>query len=246
MKQSYSQKHPYWSVILIGLLCTFLTALGSAVPQIIGLEPYVQRAVTTAFLLVSIILGIIIMKKSGRSFAEYGFRKTEKASIRKVWWYIPLILIEIIPIAVAGLEDGITALQYIIMLLFTVAVGFNEEIYFRGLAFQVISVKGRKNAIIWTSMVFGILHLFNALSGKNTLDLILQMLFAFLVGFVLAEVVSITKSLWALIIWHAAHDYISGITGDSLDKTALIILAVQVGVLLIYAICIWKASRHDE
>ncbi len=42
MKKSYAQEHPYTSVILLGLLCTFMTALGTAIPQIIGLDTNVQ------------------------------------------------------------------------------------------------------------------------------------------------------------------------------------------------------------
>ncbi len=236
MNQTYTQKHSYLFVVLIGLLCTFMTAFGTALPQILGLQPEVQYAVTTIFLLVSIVIGLVIMKKSRYSLADYGFRRNDKSSIHKVCWYIPLILVEVLPIALVGFSTGITILQYIILLIFTIVVGFNEEIYFRGLAFKFMSVKGSKKAVLWTSFIFGILHLINALNGKDGLYLILQMFFAFLVGFVLAEVVHITKSLWAVIIWHAAHDYISGITGDALDKTALIILAIQVCILLIYAI----------
>ncbi len=246
MKQSYTQKHPYISVILIGLLCTFMTALGMAVPQIMRLNFNMQISVTTVFLLISIAIGIVLMKKSRFTLFDYGFRKSEKGTYGKVWWYIPLIAVEILPVAVAGTSSDVTVSQYAVLLFFTVAVGFNEEIYFRGLAFKFMMEKGRKKAIIWTSLVFGVLHLANALNGKNTLYLILQMFFAFLAGFVLAEIVSITKSLWALIIWHAAHDYISSITGDTLDKTALIILAIQVGVLLLYAVCIWKTSKADN
>lgn len=154
--------------------------------------------------------------------------------------------VEIIPIVLIGFSSEVTVLQYIILLFFTVAVGFNEEIYFRGLALKFIEEKGRKKAIIWSSVIFGVLHLVNALNGKNALYLVLQMMFALLVGFVLVEIVSITKSLWVVIAWHAAHDYISSITGETLDTTALIILAIQVGILLVYAICIWKKSNIDD
>jgi len=223
-----------------------MTALGTAIPQIIGLDTNVQIVVTTGFLIISVALGIFIMKKSRFTLSDYGFRKSEKNTYHKVWFYIPLLAIEILPIAMAGFSSKITVLQYIILLFFTVAVGFNEEIYFRGLAFKFMGEKGRKKAIIWSSIVFGVLHLVNVLNGKNTLYLILQMFFAFLVGFVLAEIVSITKSLWIVIIWHSAHDYISSITGEALDKTALIALAIQVGILLVYAICIWKMSSVDD
>lgn len=246
MSKSYSQKHPYISVILIGLLCVFMTGFGTALPQIIRLDTNLQYVVTTFFLIASIAIGIFIMKKSRFSLFDYGFRKTERGSSRRIWWYIPLIAVEVLGVAMAGFSTKVTVQQYIILAFFTVAVGFNEEIYFRGLALKAMEEKGRKKAIIWSSVVFGSLHLINALNGKDALDLVLQIFFAFLVGFVLAEIVSITKSLWIAIIWHASHDYISYITNDARNIKALIILVIQVVILLVYAICIWKMSKTDD
>lgn len=246
MKKSFSQKYPYISIILIGLLCTFMTGLGMAISQIMEFDINAQIVVTTVFLIISIAIGLFIMKKSKFTIAEYGFQKSKKDAYKKLWWYIPLLVVEILPIIVAGLSSEVTVLQYIILLLFTIAVGFNEEIYFRGLAFKIMEEKGKKKAIIWTSIIFGVLHLFNIFNDKDILYLVLQMAFAFLVGIVLAEIVSISRSLWIVIIWHAAHDYIASITGEALDTTALIVLAIQVGILLVYAICIWKKSIADD
>lgn len=80
--------------------------------------------------------------------------------------------------------------------------------------------------------------------AKDMLYLVLQMLFAFWVGFALAEIVSIGKSLWPVIVWHAAHDFISITTGESLDRAALIVLAIQVAILLIYAVGIWRRREN--
>ncbi|ABX41060.1 CPBP family intramembrane glutamic endopeptidase [Lachnoclostridium phytofermentans] len=246
MKESFIQKHPYFSVILVGLLCVFFTGIGTAIPQLIGLDINEQIVVTTVFLIISIAIGIIIMRKTRFTLSDYGFQLSKKDTNHKVWWYIPLLAVEILPIVLAGFSSEVSVLQYFILLFFTVAVGFNEEIYFRGLALKFMEGKGRKTAIIGSSIVFGVLHLANVFNGKSTLYLVLQLFFAFLVGFVFAEIVSITKSLWAVIFWHAAHDYISSITGDALDKTALIILAIQVGILLTYAIFLWKIINTDD
>ena len=246
MKKSFTQKHPYITVILFGLLCTFMTALGSAVPQIIGLEENQQLIVTTVFLVISVILGIFIMIRSRYGVADYGFQSATKEDNYKVLWYAPLVIVEIIPIALYGFSSEITVFQYVIIACFTIAVGFNEEIYFRGLSLKAMETQGRKKAIIWSAVIFGVLHIINALNGKSPFYLILQMLFAFLVGFVLAEIVSITKSLWFVIIWHAAHDFISSTTSDALDGEALIILGIQVGILLVYAILIWRKSVEKE
>lgn len=246
MKQSFVQKHPYGGAFLVGLLCVFMTALGMAISQIMGLDTYSTYSVATIFLLFSVILGLFIMLKSQSKLADYGFRVSESKSNNDVWWYLPLVIMEIIPIVVYGFNSEITIMQYIILAVFTIAIGFNEEIYFRGLALRFLMKKGRKKAIIASSIIFGVLHLINALNGKDILYLILQMLFAFLVGFLLAEIVSITKSLWLVIIWHAVHDFISFSTEEILDSRALIVLAVQVAILLIYAIGIWKKSSSEE
>ena len=72
------------------------------------------------------------------------------------------------------------------------------------------------------------------------------MIFAFLVGFVLAEIVTITKSLWFIILWHALHDYIASITCEDLGIKTIVTLALQVCILLIYAIVMWKTNKKFE
>jgi membrane protease YdiL (CAAX protease family) len=246
MKQSFVEKHPYIGAFLIGVLCVFMTSLGMAISQIMGIDVYPTYMVATIFLILSVVMGIFIMIKSKSTLPEYGVRFTKEKSGRQVWWYVPLIIMEIVPLAVYGFNSKITVTQSIILVIFTIAVGFNEEIYFRGLVFRFLMQKGRKKAIIASSIIFGVLHLINALNGKDIIYVVLQMFFAFLVGFVLAEIVSITESLWLVIIWHTAHDFISFTTEEALDRTALIILAIQVVILLIYAIGIWKRSIKTE
>ncbi len=246
MKQSFVQKRPYVAAVLAGVLCTFMTALGMGASQIGGLEGDAIYGGVTVSLLISIIIGLIIMKRTGFTLAGFGFTKNEKGTANRIGWYIPLVVIEILPVAFYGFDSSITGMQLVILACFTIAVGFNEEIYFRGLILKFLEQKGAKKAIIGSSVIFGVLHLINALNGKDTLYLILQMAFAFLVGFVLAEIVMITKSLWVPIIWHASHDFISGVTGDTLDVTALILLGIQVAILIVYAVYMWKISNAEE
>jgi membrane protease YdiL (CAAX protease family) len=240
MKTTFSQKHPYWAAILLGLLCTIFTALGTAVPQIMVFDEVPTFWFMTVAVAVSAGIGMLVMAKSRFVVSEYGFNKHFHKSARKVLFYIPLLVIELIPIIVCGFSGDITPSLYIAIAFFTIAVGFNEEIYFRGLAFKFLSEKGVKKAVVWSSIIFGLLHIANALSGKNMLYVVLQISFAFLVGFVLAEIVSITKSIWVVIIWHTAHDFIAMATNDTLDTTSLIILSVQSIILFVYAVVLWK------
>lgn len=246
MKERFRKRHPYISGIGVAILCTFMTALGTAIPQILRLQTEMQLIVTTIFLIFSVFIGLIIIKNTKLSFIECGLRLQNRNTLKKVWYYIPLILIEIIAILLSGFSSEITVKQYIVLLFFVIAVGFNEEIYFRGIVYNLLLIKGSKTAIIFSSIIFGVLHLANALNGKNLMYLILQMIFAFLVGFVLAEIVNISKSLWFIIIWHAIHDYIASVTDEKLDTKAIVILLLQVSVLFIYAIIMWKKVSKEH
>jgi len=248
MKMTFTQKHPYWAAILLALLCTIFTALGTVIPQITALEEVPTLWVMAVAVAVSAGIGLFIMAKSRFSVSEYGFNKRFRKTAGKVWFYIPLIIIELIPIIVSGFSKDIAPSLYIAVAFFTIAVGFNEEIYFRGLALKFLSEKGIKKAIVWSSIIFGFLHIANAFNGRNLQYIVLQISFAFVVGFVLAEIVSITESIWVVIIWHTAHDFIAMTmtTQDTLDTTALVILAAQTIILLVYAVALWKKNGINK
>ena len=242
MKTAFSHRRPYGAAIISGLLCTLLTGLGMAIPQIFRLDELPTITVMTIAIAVSAVIGILIMKKSRFAIAEYGFNNYLSKNTSNVWFFIPLILIELIPIIAFGFNEKMAASLYIMFALLFISVGFNEEIYFRGLALKFISDKGVKKAIIWSSVIFGVLHIANALNGRDLTYIILQVSFAFLIGFVFAEIVSITESIWVVIICHFAHDFISSCTKETLDRDAIIVLAVQTVILLIYAIGLWKTG----
>lgn len=246
MKQKFSQKHPYVTTVLAGLLCTFMTALGMAFSQIRKLDTLHTNLAVTGFLAVSIIIGLIIMKKSDSGMGEYGISRGKAGTSKKVVWYLPIFLMELLPVVAYGFQDLDSVATTAILLLSTLAVGINEEIYFRGIALKVLKIKGNKKAVVGASVVFGVFHTINLLNGKNILYVLLQVIFAFLVGLVLAEIVCLTGSLIGVIVWHTTHDFIAYSTGDALDTKGLIILIVQVVVLLGYAVYLWKPATKDK
>jgi membrane protease YdiL (CAAX protease family) len=235
-------KHPYWFAIIIAVLCTFLTAVGAAISQIIVVEEHISYLIMAGSVVISAIVGLIIMRKSGISMQQFGFQRPAPNSMRHVWWVLPLFVLEIIPIIVYGFPSGKPAIVYAALALFTIIVGFNEELYFRGLVFNVLKTKGTKVAIIGSSIIFGVLHAATALGGKNIWLVLLQVGFAFLAGLILVQIVNITKTLWIGIVWHIVHNFISFSTEDVYDNKALIVISAQVIIFIIYAIKLRKLS----
>ncbi|MEY8844139.1 hypothetical protein AB9M91_03460 [Bacillus safensis] len=75
-----------------------------------------------------------------------------------------------------------------------------------------------------------------------------QILFAFLFGFVAAEIVAITNSLQWVIIWHAVHNIVDQMTnGQTPMELQMLLLSIQCVILLVLSLLLWgKLRRKNE
>lgn len=135
---------------------------------------------------------------------------------------------------------NVTGAELLAYAVLTVAVGFNEEIWFRGLAQAALRRLGTRAAILGGSLLFGVLHLSNAAGGKSPLYLVLQAVYAFEVGAALAAIVAITRSLWVGICWHFLYDLTAFSTGDVLTGNALVGVAIMMALLAAYIGWLWR------
>lgn len=235
------------------LLSILFTVLALVFPMIAGVIVTAKNisSLSSIFLIqfistgVGVLVTLWIMKKSKFSFQDFGFRKFKAET-----WIAVIVVFELIQFFNGILDkDGFSAQYLFILLLFVIAVGFCEELIFRGLIFKYLSAKGLKVAIIGSSILFGIGHLANLASGQDFLMTLLQIIFAFLFGLVCAEIVAKTKSIIFPIVWHAIHDFIAFLTEKSEPNVlAISIYIFQCIVLIGLAIYFWKAlfTKKDK
>ncbi|MBG9454701.1 hypothetical protein ABE61_11730 [Lysinibacillus sphaericus] len=228
------------------LLSILFTVLALVFPAIAGAIITIKNinSVGSIFLIqfISTAAGVLvilwIMKKSKFSFRDFGFRKFKVEA-----WLAVIVVFELVPF-LNGItdNDGFSAQYVFILLLFVIAVGFCEELIFRGLIFKYLSAKGLKVAIIGSSILFGIGHLANLAFGQDFFMTLLQIIFAFLFGLVCAEIVAKTKNIIFPIVWHAMHDFIAFLTDKSEPNVlAVSIYVFQCIVLIGLAIYFWRA-----
>ena len=91
------------------------------------------------------------------------------------------------------------------------APGFGEEITFRGLGvanyMRKIKSKGQIKVIFWlSSIVFGLIHLGNLLSGGDPKSVVIQAIYAIGVGMLFGAVYLRTGNLWPTILGHWSVD----------------------------------------
>lgn len=113
---------------------------------------------------------------------EYGLCPS-KGNWKKYLYFIPLILI-----IATNLWNGVTiyasAAETVLHILSILCVGIIEEIIFRGFLFKAICKENVKQAILISSISFGIGHIVNLLSSADFVPTLLQICCASAIGFV--------------------------------------------------------------
>lgn len=100
----------------------------------------------------------------------------------------------------------------IIFALFIISVGVFEEIVFRGVVLNLFIQKSQKTktgvflAIVYSSLVFSLLHLLNVFAGSGFLPILLQIGYTFLIGMMFAVVYLKTKNIWTTIVIHTIYN----------------------------------------
>lgn len=120
-----------------------------------------------------------------------------------------------------------------IALLRALAPGFMEEIAFRGLGVANYmrtrnNEKGIMRIFFISSVIFGFIHMTNALAGAPLLVSLIQSIYATGVGMALCAVYLRTGNLWPTIIGHASVDFLEFVRAD-LGSSGGVMLGMGIG-----------------
>ncbi|WP_144487501.1 CPBP family intramembrane glutamic endopeptidase [Bacillus pumilus] len=191
-------------------------------------DPMTIYIINGCAMLSGCLLLLFIIQKSRFHLKEIGFRK---GTLRM--WVIPILITETIPF-IAGLNTDLFVSSFTPLSFFMVCVSNFDEGIFRDTLFQYLKRINLSTSIWGSAILFGLGHSANLLSGKSLTLTVAQILFAFLFGFVAAEIVAITNSLLWVIIWHAAHNVVDQMTnGQAPVEMQMLLLSIQCGILLV-------------
>jgi membrane protease YdiL (CAAX protease family) len=117
------------------------------------------------------------------------------------------VILVVPPILIGETEErflGLSALG----LLFILSVGFGEEVFNRGFVYGFLERHGQYFSLIWSSVIFGLLHL-NRYLGSNWdgWQAYSHVLSASAIGLFMCALMVVTKSIWTSIIFHALANW---------------------------------------
>ena len=134
--------------------------------------------------------------------------------------------------------------DFIVMFIMQIfIVAFIEETVFRGIMLRMLLTKGTFTAVWVSSILFGITHALQLLGGQSLEDTIVQIIYALLVGLVLALLVLDGQSIIVTILFHGLNNFFNfmGNTEGSMLSAYLIIF-----VLFIYMLLLWKRVKKTN
>lgn len=140
------------------------------------------------------------------------------------------------------------------------SVGLFEEFAFRGCVFMLILEgrhKTRKDvfwSIVFSSLIFGGIHIVNLFAGAGIVPVLQQLGYSFLIGAMCAVALIMTKNIWLSVLLHACFNFAGGViptlgAGDIWDMPTIIITAVLAVIVTVYMIFVFlkiDISHIDE
>ena len=195
MKRIYDKNALNHALLWIGLYIV-LSIFADQVSEKLG----IQKLFTAPFLIgMSVLLWRFIQKEDlSQKFGLTAFQGDLKGYL----FFIPLAVIASCNLW-NGMRMNFSLPETVLYIVSMLCVGFVEEVIFRGFLLRAILGKHVLRALFISGLTFGLGHIVNLLNGADFLPTLLQMGYAFAVGFLFAVIVYKGKSLYPCIITHS-------------------------------------------
>lgn len=176
---------------------------------------------------------------------KYGLQKI-KIDYGKYLYFLPLAVIASTNLW-GGFALHLSVFETILYVVSMLCVGFIEEVIFRGFLFKALCKKEVKQAILISSLTFGIGHIVNLLNGAEVFSTFMQICYAVAVGFLFTVIFYQSKTLIPCIITHSVINSLSAFAGERTELFHIAAAAALTIVSLVYAIWILKCGdRANE
>lgn len=245
-EEKFHGRHTYLFVIILELVILATAIVVGIITRKLGLPDYILYG---GMMLILVTITVLTLQKM-KWWKTIGFIRFNKK-------YSYLLIIPAIPMIgnLLGSYQMIGVELYAYYFILTIMAGFVEEGIYRGLMLRALIQKGIWKAVIITSLLFSLTHIMNALAGWNWQFVLLQLCYAFAIGFGYAAFALRTGTIWLLMILHWLCDFFSFIKSEDLIKSLQtnqpslegmiydIILSI---VFIIYGIVVTRSYIRNE
>ena len=197
-------------LLFYGILLVFGSNIAGLLYQTLFYGKYntmfISELVILLFALIMLLLGkrLSILKPCGKSII-YGIKRG-----------MPIFVVSLISLfsSLTGiLGESLNIPNLISLIILAITIGMAEEFFFRGfIQGEIVDAYGKSRkqviiSVVVSGVIFGLVHLTNALSGQDIITTLMQVLQASSLGILLGSIYFITKNIWSVVFLHAFYDF---------------------------------------
>lgn len=201
MKKIYEKNEINFALIWIAVYVVSLS-IGDQLSDSMGISKLFTAPIAIAL---TIILYLWIVKNNLRE--KYGLCPFQ-SDFKTYLYFLPLVLLSSTNLW-WGWKQNLSLPETLLYIVSMLCVGFLEEIIFRGFLFKALSKNNIRQAILISSVTFGLGHIVNLLNGAAIPETLLQFCYAIAIGFLFTIIFYKGKSLWPCIITHSVVNSLS-------------------------------------
>ena len=227
-KHILCEKAPIVAMILAAVLAMLILSI----PGLLGLSDVVDN-------LASSVLAVLFLIAYTKWFApEFkGVFKTSALATGVIFLWLPFLFKLAGSYSLNVVDYGFYFKPTMLALVMAIAAGFFEETIFRGVTVPIgmryiRSEKRVSIIVLFTALVFGLLHIGNIINGASVAMGIIQGTATIFAGLLFAAVFLRTGNILIPIIMHGVYDYMCFVTDASLDNGIMTGEAVTTGLIL--------------
>lgn len=141
----------------------------------------------------------------------------DRSFFKTLVWSLPCFMVAFINFPYSALINGTASIARMdlmgLYILYVFGIALLEELIFRGVAIMVIGdlLKGKKHkpllTALFSSLFFSLFHLTNLFVGADIGSVMLQCLYTFLIGGMLAVTMLKGGNVWLCVLIHALFDF---------------------------------------
>ena len=147
-------------------------------------------------------VAVIVYLKKKNLMSYYGIKSLKELDYKNLLFCAPMIVVASVNLRY-GINIDHSWEQVIFITLKMLGVGFAEEILFRSFLMKAIMNKSTTAAVIVSSTVFGMIHIFNLLYGADTTATLAQVVFATALGLMFSMFFFKTNNIVPCVICHS-------------------------------------------
>lgn len=234
----------YLKLIGFGVGLTLLISVFSALAVISNAGDNSIIGFQILAFLISTIFLTLYMKKKDSTLKKFGF---EKRAIPKFYYVFAGVIILVQPL-VLGIDVSLSISTTFLIIIQMILVGYTEEALFRGVFFYFLQNKGPAVFILFSSIVFGVLHIASGLNpNTEPILVVLQIVNALLLGAVFSFLYYVTRTIYLVIVFHALFNIFASITLEvSFEKNLFAVLLLSVLYIIFLVFLIIIGNRYKE